>query len=237
MTNTREALAEMEKVLSRRAFFVKIAKGAGAAAAFDRFGNKLFGAVDRTPQANFDESLKIFSAFGRLVIPVDEDPGWATFEPAITEYGLDVYIRQVFSLGNNLAFDGLTQAIVAFNETPPVIGFGPKFLDMSFEAQGDYLTKVLIGQFENDGVGDILSFGAIFQLLGCKQVFFMNFPRHRAVPNAEFHNIVPVPGAPKMGWEIMGFRGPVGPEEEASLRARSANAPEIPGVDWRNPWI
>ena len=237
MTNTRASLVEMEKVLSRRAFFMKIVRGAGAAAAYDRFGTKLFGGVERTPQANFDESLKIFSAFGRLVIPVDEDPGWATFEPEITRYGLDVYIRQVFSVGNDLAFDGLTQAIVAFNETPPVIGFGPKFLDMSLEAKADYLSKVLIGQFENDGVGDILSFGSIFMLLGCKQLFFLNFPRHRAVPNAEFQNIAAAPGTPKMGWEIMGFRGPVGPQEEASLRARSINAPEIPGVDWRNPWI
>jgi hypothetical protein len=68
-------------------------------------------------------------------------------------------------------------------------------------------------------------------------LFFLNFPRHRAVPNAEFQNLPSPPGTPKMGWEIMGFRGPVGPEEEKALRARAANAVEIPGVDWRNPWI
>ncbi len=231
----RDALVEMEKVLSRRAFFIKIAKGAGAAAAYDRFGPRLFGAEDRTPAAKFDESLQIFGAFGRLVIPVDQDPGWATFEPEITQYGLDVYIRQVFALGNSLAFDGLTQAIVAVNEMAPLIRYGRKFLEMTTREQGDYLSNILVGNFENDGVGDILSFGSIFMLLGCKQTFFLNFPRHLATRGSEFQQLTGF--TPKSGWDIMGFRGPVGPEEEDALRKRTLNAPELPGVDLRNPWI
>jgi hypothetical protein len=225
----------MEKVLSRRAFFVKIAKGAGAAAVYDRFGPKIFGEEKRTPQANYEESLKIFSAFGRLVVPVDQDPGWETFEPEITVYGLDTYIRQVFALGNNLAFDGLTQAIVAFNEIPPTIKYGRKFLEMSTDARANYLTSVLIGQFENDGVQDILGFGGIFMLLGVKQTFFLNFPRHAPRRNVEFQQVLGM--SPKSGWDIMGFRGPVGPQEEQELRKKSIDAPELPGVDWRNPWI
>ena len=35
----------------------------------------------------------------------------------------------------------------------------------------------------------------------------------------------------------MRFKGPVGPEEEEQLRAKAADAPELPGVDWRNPFI
>ncbi|MEO7651335.1 MAG: hypothetical protein ABIZ80_12795, partial [Bryobacteraceae bacterium] len=187
MTDPREAFLEAEKVLSRRAFFVKFAGRVGAvAAAYDLLGPRMFGATQRTRQANFDDSLKIFSAFGRLVIPVDQDPGWATFDPEITRYGLDVYIRQVFSLGKDVAFDGLLQAIVAFNELPLAIPFGPRFLDMTLKDQSNYLTNVLVGNFENDGVGDILSFGAIFMLLGAKQTFFLNFPRHIAKPNSEF---------------------------------------------------
>jgi hypothetical protein len=235
MSSIRESLAEMEKVLTRRAFFTKIVKGAGAAAAYDRFGDSLFGATQRPPAARLADATKIFGAFGRLVLPVDEDPGWATFEPDITTYGLDTYIRQVFCIGNDLAFDGLCQAIVAVNETPPVIRYGRKFLDMTNREQGDYLSNILVGNFENDGVGDILSFGSIFMLLGCKQVFFQNFPRHLATPGAEYQQLIGI--EPKAGWDIMGFRGPVGPEEEKALRARSLNAPELPGVDLRNPWI
>ena len=236
MNDPRAALLEAEKTLSRRAFFVHLAgRVGGAAAAYDLMGPRLFGEGPRTASDNFNDSLKIFSSFGRLVIPVDQDPGWATFEPDITRYALDSYIRNVFALGKDLAFDGLLQAIVAFNELPPQIKYGPKFLEMSQRAQGDYLANVLTGNFENDGVQDILSFGGIFMLLGCKQVFFLNFPRHIANPNAEFQQVLGQ--TPRTGWDIMGFKGPVGPEEEQRLRARSRNAPELPGVDWRNPWI
>ena len=229
----RESLMEMEKVLSRRAFFVKIATGAGAVAVYDRFGPSLFGDAAAEP---LERALEVFGAFGRLVIPVDRDPGWATFEPEITRYGLDTYVRQVFTLGNDLAFGGLLQAINAYNEIPPQIRFGPRFLEMPLNAQADYLTKVLSGSFEFDGVQDILSFGAIFMLLGVKQTFFLNFPRHLATPGAEYQDDL-LGNSPKTGWDIMGFRGPVGPEEEAELRARSQGAPELPGVDWRNPFI
>ncbi len=235
MKNIRESLQEMERVLSRRAFFLKVARGAGAVAVFDRFGPRIFGETQGASQATFDQALQICGAFGRLVIPVDQDPGWATFEPDITQYTLDVYIREVFALGNKLAFDGLCQAIVAFDQIPPQIDYGPRFLDMVLLEQEEYLTNVLTGAFENDGVQDILSFGAIFMLLGVKQVFFLNFPHHLAAPGAEFQQSTGF--TPKSGWDIMGFRGPVGPAEESALRERSANAPELPGVDWRNPFI
>jgi len=232
----REAFVEAEKALTRRAFFLKIIKGAGLAAAYDTFGARLFGA-DSEAQANLSlpDAIPIVSAFGRLVVPVDEDPGWATFDPGITEYALDVFIREVFTLGNDLVFNGLLQSIIGFNEIPPQIGYGPRFLEMSTAAKGDYLTNILAGYFENDGVSDILSFSAIFMLLGVKQVFFLNYPFHIAVPNSEFQ--IPPSTGPRTGWQIMGFRGPVGPEEEQALRARAAHAPELPGVDLRNPFI
>ena len=232
MTNIRESLIQMERVLTRRAFFVNVIKGASAVAVYDRFGPKIFGDPVADP---LSRAYEIFGAFGRLVIPVDQDPGWATFEPEITEYGLGTYVRQVFTLGNDLAFNGLVQAINGFNEIPPQIDFGPKFLEMSLGAQADYLTKVLAGAFEYDGVQDILSFGGVFMLLGAKQTFFLNFPHHLATPGAEFQNVLG--NSPKTGWDIMRFKGPVGPEEEEQLRVRNANAPELPGVDWRNPFI
>src|SRR5260221_7516746 len=116
MTAPRLALAAMEKTLSRRAMLMNIGKGLGVVAAYDRFGPSLFGATPQTDRQNYLQALQIFGAYGRLVIPVDQDPGWATFEPEITVYGLDVFIRQVFNLGHDLAFNGFTQAVVAFNE-------------------------------------------------------------------------------------------------------------------------
>jgi hypothetical protein len=235
MTDPRLALAEMEKVLSRRAFFMKVGKGLGVVAAYDRFGPRLFGTTPATDAGNYVQSLSIFSAYAQMVIPVDDDPGWATFEPGITTYALDTYIRQVFNLGNDLAFNGFTQAVVAFNYIPPAIRWGRTFLEMSLDARSLYLNNILVGEFENDGVGDILSFAAIFMLLGCKMTFYQNFPKHLANYNSEFQQVLN--NTPKTGWDIMGFKGPVGPEEESVLRAQSANAPELPGVDWRNPYI
>src|SRR6266404_8997136 len=145
MTDPRAALAEMEKTLSRRAFFMKVGKGLGAVAAYDKFGPRLFGTTPATDAANYQQALKIFSAYARLVIPVDDDPGWETFEPDITTYALDVYIRQVFNLGNELALNGLRQAGEALNEMPRVIGWGRKFLEMSYDNQGLYLTNILVG--------------------------------------------------------------------------------------------
>jgi len=235
MTDPRLALPEMERTLSRRALLLNIGKGMGVMAAYDRFGSRLFGATTPTDEQNYRAGLQIFGAFGRMVIPVDQDPGWATYEPDITVYGLNVYIRQVFSLGRDLSFNGYMQAVVALNEIPPLIKYGQKFLDMPLDAQGLYLTNILTGAFENDGVSDILGFGAVFMLLACKQVFFQNFPKHLPTPGAEFQQVLG--NTPKTGWDIMGFRGPVGPDEEKALRARSLNAPELPGVDVRNPLI
>src|SRR6516162_381254 len=104
----------MERVLSRRSFFSSVFKGiaigAGTVAAVDRFGVQLFGQAQDTTQ-QFNTGLQIVSAFGQMVIPVDQDSGWATFEPDITTYTLDVFIRQVFNLGVDLAFNGFLQAI------------------------------------------------------------------------------------------------------------------------------
>ncbi len=235
MSRVRESLVAMEQTLSRRTFFGHMVKAAGVGAVYDQFGDKLFGLTVQEAAVNYQTAIKVFGAFARMVIPVDHEPGWATFDPGITEYGLNVFIRQVFNLGNSLAFDGFTQAVVAFNDTPPVITYGPKFLDMNLEAQGTYLYNILSGNFENDGVQDLLSFAAVFMLLGCKQTFFQNYPKHLAVPNSEFQ--VLTGNTPKTGWDIMGFRGPVGAEEEKALRARAQGAPEYPGVDLRNPYI
>jgi hypothetical protein len=106
---------------------------------------------------------------------------------------------------------------------------------MSTAVQGQYMSDVLIGNFENDGVQDILAFGGIFLLLATKMVFFQNFPHHLADPNSEFQQVLG--NTPKTGFDIMGFRGPVGPAEEIALRAKAADAPEIPGIDLTNPFI
>lgn len=228
----RESLVEMEKVFSRRAFFGSVAKVGAVVAAFDRFGGEVFGANATDPAS---VAFKTVSAFGRSVIPVDEDPGWATFDPGITDYCLNTYIRQCFMNGSKLAFDGLTGAINSFNEIPFTVGYGPRFIDMASAARDQFLSDILTGAFEYDGVQDVLGYAGIFMLLGTKETFFLNYPNHLPVRGAEYQ--VRVPLKVKTGWDIMQLKGPVGPAEETKLRARYFDAKELPGVDLRNPYI
>ena len=107
LTDPREAFLAMERVLSRRGFFGSVLKGiaigTGTVAALERFGPRLFGQAQNVTQ-QYNTGLQIVSAFGQMVIPIDQDSGWATFEPDITTYTLDVFIRQVFNLGVDLVY-------------------------------------------------------------------------------------------------------------------------------------
>jgi protein-L-isoaspartate O-methyltransferase len=64
----------MERTLSRRALFMKIGKGVGVMAAYDRFGPRLFGTTAATDRQNYLTGLQIFGAYGRMVIPVGASP-------------------------------------------------------------------------------------------------------------------------------------------------------------------
>jgi len=225
----RASLAEVEREVSRRAFFSTLVKATGLTLAFDRFGPRLFG------QAPPDLPYQVYSALGKLVIPIDEDPGWGTFEPGITRYGVDVFVRQVLLGGNFLAFLGFLNSLAAINEVPVLASYGPRFLNMTTAAQDKYFSDMLTGQFENDGYQDILGFASGLTLISTKGVFFSNYPRHQAIPNAEFQ--VRPPSPIKTGWDIMKLKGPVGPAEEKALRDRYFEAEEVPGVDPTNKYI
>jgi len=230
----RNAMRELERALSRRDFVRMTVKGAGLVAAVDRFGEKLFGvqpsgaADDRTP-------LATYSAIGNLVIPVDEDPGWATFEPGISEYGLNVFLKQVFFAGDANVFQAILGTYNAFDEAPRQLGYGPKFTQMNPDLQSQYFSDVLSGQFENDGLHDILFLAAFLAVFSTKAVFFSNYPYHLADPDSEFQ-VRPQTGV-RTGWDVMRFKGPVGPEEEKALRKAYANIEVLPGVDPTNPYI
>ena len=239
MIDPRIAIPAMEKALSRRAFFSRtlkgIAVGAGAVAVLDRYPQLLAQTTSETQL--FNTGLQIVSAWGDMIVPTDQDSGWSTFDPAITLFTLDVYIRQVFNLGVDIAYNGFLQAINMLNTIPPTIGYGPQFLSMDLPTRSQYLSDILVGNFENNGVQDILSYSAIFMMLGCKFVFFQNYPHHLANPTSEYQMVLG--NTPNTAWDMIGFRGPVLAAEEAALRAAAAGAPalELPGVDWRNPFI
>jgi hypothetical protein len=226
----RESLVEFEKEFSRRGFLRGLVKGAGIVAAYDNFGPKLFADNSSLPLP-----YQVFGALGRLVIPVDQDPGWQTFEPGITQFGVDVFVRNALLNGNFLAFQGFTNSLIAINNIPVQQTYGPLFLNMVLPTQQKYFSDILTGQFQNNGVQDILSFAGGLTLIATKAVFFSNYPNYLPVPGAEFQVRTPYPV--KLGWDIMQLKGPVGPTEEAALRQRFTGITEIPGVDPTNPYI
>jgi len=221
----RSTLEALEQQITRRSFVCGMVKGAGLAAVFDRFGPRLFAQQQSDPRLPYN----VFSAIGNVVVPVDEDPGWATFEPGITNFGVDVFVRQILLGGIYPAFLGFLNSLIALNEAPVIATYGPRFLDMTEAAQTKYYGDILTGQFENDGFGDVLGYASGLSLVSTKGTFFSNYPRHLAVPGEEYQ--VRPPSPVKTGWDIMGYKGPVGPQEESELRAKYFNTEELPGVD------
>jgi hypothetical protein len=239
----RTALGELSRTVSRRGFFGKVIRASGLVAAFDQLGPAVF-AQKQPPQKTAHAATTPFillpyqvaSAIGRIVIPVDQDPGWATFDPGITQYAVDVFAGQVFLGGNKLVFQGYLGTLSAFNEIPVDIGYSNlTFLEMGPDFQATYFGAALAGLFELDGVQDILNTAALLSLVAVRGTFFSNYPYHIADRNAEFQ-IIP-PHDLKTGWDIMQYPGPIGPSEEQQLRERYFNAEVVPGVDPSNPYI
>jgi hypothetical protein len=230
------SLLTLEKVLSRRMFFGNLVKATSIAASLPLIAPKLW-AIDVPTPAQRQQAYDIMGAIGRVVIPEDQDPGWATFEPGITQYAFDIYMTQIFLVGDQDALNGIIQAFNHFNDEPitNALHYNVKFLDMSDLSKARYLTDCIIGNFENSGWGDVFGLVAALGVLSTKLTFFSNYPRHLSTRGAEFQILAPSPV--KTGWDIMGYKGPVGPDEEKALRAKYSNVQEIPGVDTRNPYI
>jgi len=228
----RQAMELLQQELSRRAFLKRTVQAAGIGLFWERFGNKLFG----QGVASTTDPRAVYSAIGNVVIPIDDDPGWATFEPGISDYALNTFIPQVLLGGNSLVFEGLLGTFQAYNVLPPLINFGTlQFLDMSVSLQSQFFGNVLSGQFESTGAQDVLFLATFVGLFSTKAVFFSNYPNHLATPGAEFQ--VRPPSSVKTGWDIMGFRGPVGPDEENQLRQRYRNIQVLPGMDPKNTYV
>ncbi len=228
----REVLLELhQKLLSRRAFFTRSVQAAGLGLFWDKFGDQLFGQTNSST-----DPYAVFSAIGNIVIPVDDDPGYATFEPGITQYAMNVIVQQVLLGGNPLLFQGIQEVLRAFNDLPPVIGYATApFLSMNFSLQSQYYGNVLSGQFEEYGTQEVMFLAAFVGLFASKATFFSNYPHHLATPGADIQ-VVPTTG-PKTGYQIMGYRGPVSQDEEQQLRTKYANIQTLPGMDPTNPYI
>lgn len=230
----RQGLTEMEREFSRRSFFGLLTKGVVVAAAMDKLGSRLDAAV-RTPPPDTAHALKVYSAIGNLTIPVDQDPGWSTFDPAISIYGMNTFVNQIFLANNNIAFSAYQDCLIFMDSVPVSVGLNTNFLSMGFTEQNQYLTDILAGNYDTDGWQDILNLAVNASVVSAKTTFYSNYPNHLAIPGAEYQTLPPP--TVRTGFYQMGLKGPVGPVEEAALRARFTGIQELPGVDTSNPYI
>jgi len=230
----RQGLLEMEREFSRRSFFGLLAKWLIVGAALDKMKPPLQAAV-RTRRPDAALALKVYGAIANLTVPVDQDPGWATFEPEISIYGMNTFVFQIFLANNTIAFDAFQDCLVFMDSVPVTLGVNTNFLDMNPSQQNQYVTDILAGNYNNDGWQDILNLAVNASVVSAKTTFYSNYPRHLANYGAEFQ--VPAPSNVRTGWVQMGLKGPVGQAEEATLRARFKDIQEVAGIDTRNPYI
>lgn len=230
----RQGLVEMEREFSRRSFFGLLGKGLVVAAACDKLGPRLDAAL-RTRRPDTAHALKVYSAIGNLTIPVDQDPGWSTFDPGISNYGFHTFVYQIFLANNDIAFDAFQDCLIFMDSVPTSVGLNTNFLDMGFPQQNQYLTDILAGNYNTEGWQDILNLAVNASVVSAKTTFYSNYPNHLAKPGAEFQDL-PAP-AVRTGFYQMGLKGPVGATEEAALRTRFSGVQEVAGVDTRNPYI
>lgn len=230
-----KGLLEMEREFSRRGFFGLLAKGLTVAAAIEKLGPRLDAAI-RTKRPDTAHALQVYGAIGNRTIPVDPDPGWATFDPGISQYGLSVFVFQVFLANNNIAFDAFQDCLIFMDSVPATLGVNTTFLGMGPVQQDQYITDILSGNYDSDGWQDILNLALNASIVSAKTLFYSNYPRHLAVPGAEFQVLAPSTVG-RTGWDQMGLKGPVGPAEEVALRSRFSGITELPGVDTKNPYI
>jgi hypothetical protein len=229
-------LLELEREVSRRGFLSGVMRGTGIISGLGTLAGHIAAAETGRPKADGGRlPYRVLSAIGQIVIPVDQDPGWETFEPGITDFALDVFVGQVFLNGNETAIGGFKDGLELFNSIPISIAYDREFLEMIPSGRAKYFSDILTRQFENDGAQELLDFIFILSLVATKAVFFSNYPRHRAQVGAEYQ-IIP-PSSLRTGWDIMRWKGPVGPEEEAALREKFIDTPVAPGVDRNNPYI
>jgi hypothetical protein len=230
----RQGLLEMEREFSRRSFFGLLAKGLVVGAALDKLTPPVQAAI-RTRRPDTSHALQVYKAIGNLTIPTDQDPGWASFDPGISLYGLNTYVYQIFLANNNIAFDAYQDCLIYMDTTPVTLGYNTNFLNMGLDQQSQYLTDILAGNYDGDGWQDILSLAVNASVVSAKTTFYSNYPNHLADYSAEFQVIAPAPA--RTGWLQMGLKGPVGPVEEAALRSKYFDSEEVMGVDTRNPYI
>jgi choline dehydrogenase-like flavoprotein len=202
--------------ISRREFVKQTVAGtavlAGASA----------GALEAAAAAPVDPHTQVVAALGAVYIPsAAGDPGYKELE----SHGITAYVMKEFPV------DG----IEAFNTGSQPFFSGKAFLDLDEKQREQYLGMIVDGKgiADADQRARLQTFyrAARSRIL---KVYYSNYPAHEVKRNAAGEAILK-PGDthqisnPNLlkdkklvtGWDIAGFKGPLGWEEEEQIRANA----------------
>ena len=182
----------------------------------------LAGALQATAAAPMDPNKQVVAALGSVFIPsAPGDPGYKELE----SHGITEYVMQ------NLQVDGLD----AFNSGAQQLFDGKTFVELDDKQREQYLGLIV----EESKMADeaqrksLQAFyrGARTRIL---TIYYKNYPVHETKKNAAGEPILQ-PGDthqitnPNLlkdkklvtGWDIAGYKGPLGWDEEEQLRAKA----------------
>lgn len=234
-----------EEEITRREFVQKTVAGtailAGAAS----------GMVGMAASAlDQDQSHRVVAALGNLFIPSDPgSPGYSDLE----QYGITDYVMKNWLGGssgseeNNEKYGAYgtapeekkpadsTTIVVEFNNAAKQFFNGKSFLDLDEKQQAEYLELIVDGKKITDAKqrSDLQSFYRTSRIR-ILTVYYKNYPEHEPKRDAQgavilkpgdLHQITN-PNTTKLatGWDVAGFKGPMGWEEEEQRRATMKKA-------------
>jgi len=181
------------------------------------------GALGAAAAGSANTNQQIIAALGSVFIPSKAgDPGYKELE----SHGITDYVLQKFEVADSLE---------AFNAAAKQFFDGKSFLELDEAQRGQYLGLVADGSkiTDADQRKQLQAFyrGARQRIL---RVYYSNYPAHEIKRDAagaailrpgEMHQISnPNLFKPKglvTGWDVAGFKGPMGWEEEEQLREKA----------------
>ena len=181
------------------------------------------GALDLAAAGPVDPNKLVVAALGSVFVPTKSgDPGYKELE----SHGITEYVLQKFPVAD---------ALEAFNSAAKQFFEGKAFLDLDEAQREEYLALIAEGSKIADE-GQRKGLQAFYHDARTRilTVYYKNYPLHEVKRNAEGEPILR-PGDTHQitnpnvwkdkklvtGWDIAGYKGPLGWEEEEQLRAQA----------------
>lgn len=180
------------------------------------------GVISAAGAAPMDPQKRVVSALGALYIPsASGDPGYKELEA----HGITEYVLQEFP----------TAEIEGFNSAAQQLFGGKSFLDLDEKQREQYLSQIADGKTISDAELRT-KLQAFYRAARTRilKVYYGNYPAHEVKRNTEGEAVLHSGDTHQIsnpniwkdkkivtGWDIAGFKGPLGWEEEEQLRGHA----------------